>query len=419
MSFPGGALDREAVDRGNSVYLVDRVLPMLPEQLSNGICSLKPGVDRLTRAVVLRFDPEGRRTGARFISSVIKSACRLTYEEAYDRMMEEEPRPDDVITRLLQEAWRLASVLRGHRFKAGALDMEFAEVRPILDKEGKPVRLARIEYDESHQLIEEFMLAANEAVAERTRSAGVPAIYRVHEDPDPERLLDFRTLVRSFGVEVGDLTVRHEVRRLLKAVRGRPEEHAIKVGLLKSLKRALYHADPLGHYGLAKTDYTHFTSPIRRYADLVVHRVVWNLMHSDDSDVQRRTPTHKGMQEIADHISATERTASDAELETRRLKELEYLAGLVDADSRVTFEAMITEVRKMGAFVELTDYFIKGLVKPEGLRPRDHYTFDRSQLCFYGEQTRGEFRAGDRVTVAVDSVDLERKFVNFRVVGAS
>jgi ribonuclease R len=414
----GGALDREAVDRGNSVYLVDRVLPMLPEKLSNGICSLKPDVDRLTRAAIMKFDEKGNLTAARFASAVIRSKCRLTYEAAYARMKEKAPGDDDKVTLLLQEAWLLASTLREKRFKEGALDLDFPEVRPVLDGKGNPLRLVRIEYDESHQLIEEFMLAANEAVAEKTRHEGVPALYRVHEEPDPEKLSEFRALVHSLDIDVGDLSVTQELRKLMRTIHGKPEEYSVKLGLLKSLKRAAYNADPLGHYGLAKANYTHFTSPIRRYADLVTHRVLWNLLHPEEPDERMSTPKYAGMQEIAEHVSTTERTAADAELETRRLKELEYLASLVASGEETTFAGLILEVRKMGLFIELTDYFIRGLIKPEDLRPCDYYYFEPAQQRFRGERTREVYKTGDRVTVAVDLVDLDRKLVDFRVVPA-
>lgn len=413
---PGSAIDREANDRGNSVYLVDRVIPMLPEQLSNGICSLKPGVERLTRTAVMEFDSEGKRIRARFCSSVIRSACRLTYEQAIERMRDEHPRDDDDVTLLLQEAWRLASVLREKRFAEGALDLDFPEVRPVLDEKGKPLRLARIEYDESHQLIEEFMLAANEAVAETTRRAATPSIYRNHDDPDPEKIAEFQVLVQSLGIAAGDLTVAAEVRKLMKSIKGNPAEYAIKIGLLKSMKRAAYHAEAMGHFGLAKDNYTHFTSPIRRYADLIVHRVLWNLTNPSNPERHLRIPSLAGMQDIAEHISNTERAAADAETESRKLKELEYLSGLVSSGEQVTFNALVLEARKIGLFVELTDYFIKGLIKRDALEPHDDYTWDRGTRSFRSDQHGKTYATGDRLKVAVAAVDLEKKFVDFRVV---
>src|SRR5213596_25160 len=268
---PGSALDREARRRGNSVYLPDRVIPMLPERLSNGVCSLNPGVDRLTHSAFIHFDKNGVAKSARFSRSVIRSTHRLTYKQAYAIL---KSASHDPLGERLHVAWELASLLRRKRFEHGSLDLDFPEVKLRLDETGKPVRLERIDNDESHQLIEEFMLAANEAVARELKKRTVPTIYRVHENPDPEKLAEYREFVLSFNYKVGDLAHRAELQRLLASIHGKPEEQALKIGLLKSLKRARYAPQPLGHYGLAKANYLHFTSPIRRYADLVVHRAL-------------------------------------------------------------------------------------------------------------------------------------------------
>src|SRR5213593_3439611 len=268
---PGSPLDREARRRGNSVYLPDRVIPMLPERLSNVVCSLNPGVDRLTHSVFVHFDKNGVVRSARFAHSVIRSVHRLTYKQAY--VILTSPVRDQLGERL-HLAWELAALLRKKRFQHGALDLDFPEVKVWVDKQGHPVKLERVENDESHQLIEEFMLAANEAVARELKKREIPTIYRVHENPDPDKLAEYREFVLSFNYKVGDLAHRTEVQRLLAAIRGKPEEQALKIGLLKSLKRARYFPQPLGHYGLAKPNYLHFTSPIRRYADLVTHRAL-------------------------------------------------------------------------------------------------------------------------------------------------
>src|SRR6266481_6041339 len=218
---PDSALDREARRRGNSVYLPDRVIPMLPERLSNGVCSLNPGVDRLTRSVFIQFDKNGVARSARFARSVIRSAHRLTYEQAY-AILKSSPR--NKLSEQLHVAWELASLLRRKRFEHGSLDLDFPEVKVRLDEVGKPVHLERIENDESHQLIEECMLAANEAVARELKKRTIPTIYRVHENPDPEKLAEYRELALSFGYKVGDLTHRTELQRLLAEIRGRPEE---------------------------------------------------------------------------------------------------------------------------------------------------------------------------------------------------
>src|SRR6266446_1615429 len=351
---PDSALDREARRRGNSVYLPDRVIPMLPERLSNGVCSLNPHVDRLTHSVFVEFDKSGRARNARFAKSVIRSGRRLTYKEAYAILTSP---PRDRLGERLHLAWDLAALLRRKRFEHGALDLDFPEVKVSVDAQGRPVRLERVENDESHQLIEEFMLAANEAVARELKKRAVPTIYRIHENPDPEKLAEYREFVLGFNYSVGDVTHRAELQRLLAAIRGKPEEQALKVGLLKSLKRARYSPQPLGHYGLAKPNYLHFTSPIRRYADLVVHRALG------------RDPAGAGPQidmsqiaSIAEHISTTERIAADAEIESVRMKKLEFFQRQLDERNPQILRAAIVDVRNYGLAVELPDALITGLV---------------------------------------------------------
>ncbi len=296
---PGSALDREALKRGNSVYLPDRVIPMLPERLSNGVCSLNPNVDRLTHSVFIQFGKDGRARNFRFARTVIRSARRLTYREAFALL---QAPPNDQLGERLHVAWELAAVLRRRRFEQGSLELDFPEVKVRLDQDGKPIRLERIENDESHQLVEEFMLAANEAVAQELKNRLIPTVYRVHENPEPEKLAEYRELVLSYGYKIGDLTQRSELQKLLASFRGKPEEQALKIGLLKSLKRARYAPQPLGHYGLAKNNYTHFTSPIRRYADLVVHRAL-----AERNQSRRNTLDAGRVASVAEHISTTER----------------------------------------------------------------------------------------------------------------
>src|SRR5947207_1977026 len=343
---PGTALDREARRRGNSVYLPDRVIPMLPERLSNGVCSLKPEVDRLTHSVFINFDKRGVPKSARFARSVIRSAHRLTYKQAYAILT---AAPSDQLGERLHLAWELAALLRQRRFEHGALDLDFPEVKVWVDKQGEPIRLERVENDESHQLIEEFMLAANEAVARELKKRAIPTIYRVHENPDPEKLAEYREFALSFNYKVGDLTHRVELQRLLAAITGKPEEQALKVALLKSLKRARYDPQSLGHYGLAKPNYLHFTSPIRRYADLVVHR-------SLSRDAAARRPYRMDMGEIASiaqHISATERNAANAEIDGAQMKKLEFFQRQLDQRNPEIFRAAIVDVRNYGLLVEL------------------------------------------------------------------
>src|SRR4051794_10739611 len=412
---PGSALDREARRRGNSVYLPDRVIPMLPERLSNGVCSLKPEVDRLTHSVFIQFDKRGVAKSARFARSVIRSAHRLTYKEAY-AILTSPPRKQ--LGERLHLAWELAALLRRKRFEHGALELDFPEVKVWVDSHGKPVRLERVENDESHQLIEEFMLAANEAVARELKKRAIPTIYRVHENPDPEKLAEYREFALGFGYKVGDLTHRAELQRLLAEVTGKPEEQALKVGLLKSLKRARYDPLPLGHYGLAKTNYLHFTSPIRRYADLVVHRA----LSRDPADARRRpagsaSACHPNMAEIAsiaEHISTTERNAAEAEIDATQMKKLEFFQEQLAGRKPQLFSATVVDVRNYGLMVELPDALLTGLVHVSSLTD-DFYVFEPARHQLIGRRSRKKFCVGDKLSVFVARVDIFKRQVDFAI----
>jgi ribonuclease R len=411
---PGSALDREARRRGNSVYLPDRVIPMLPERLSNGVCSLKPGVDRLTHSVFIQFDKRGVAKSARFARSVIRSAHRLTYKEAYSILM---AAPRDRLGERLHLAWELAALLRRKRFERGALDLDFPEVKVWVDTNGKPVRLERVENDESHQLIEEFMLAANEAVARELKKRAIPAIYRVHENPDPEKLAEYREFALSFGYKVGDLTHRAELQRLLAEIRGKPEEQALKVGLLKSLKRARYDPQPLGHYGLAKTNYLHFTSPIRRYADLVVHRTLGRNPAGAGGRPARLASAPYHMVEIAsiaEHISITERNAADAEIDATQMKKLEFFQQQLAGRKPQIFAATVVDIRNYGLMVELPDALVTGLIHVSSLTD-DFYMFEPARRQLIGRRSRKRFRVGAKLSVFVARVDVFKRQVDFAI----
>src|SRR6266498_1269913 len=409
---PASPLDREARRRGNSVYLPDRVIPMLPERLSNGVCSLNPGVDRFTHSVFIHFDKHGTAKSARFVHSIIRSAHRLTYKQAYAILT---ATPSDQLGERLHLAWELAALLRQKRFEHGSLDLDFPEVKVWVDKQGHPVRLERVENDESHQLIEEFMLATNEAVARELKKRAIPTIYRVHENPDPEKLAEYREFVLSFNYRVGDLTHRAELQRLLASIRGKPEEQALKVALLKSLKRARYSPQPLGHYGLAKANYLHFTSPIRRYADLVVHRA----LGLDGASRRRRDAARSHYQpdmgeiaSIAEHLSMTERTAADAEIDASQMKKLEFFQRQLDQRNPQIFRAAIVDVRNYGLMVELPDALITGLIHVSSLT-NDFYLFEPARRQLIGRRSRKRFKIGDEVSVFVARVDAFKRQVDF------
>ncbi len=403
---PGSALDREALRRGNSVYLPDRVLPMLPERLSNGVCSLRPNEDHLTKSVFVEIDRAGRIKDYRFAATVIRSLARLTYRQAFAIL---QGKPADPLENHIHRAWQLAAILRKQRFNHGALELDMPEVRVRLDNEGKTIGLVREENDISHQLIEEFMLLANEVVAKETRVRLIPSVYRIHEDPDPQRIAEYREQIRSYGIEVGDLSQRREMQRFLKTIVGRPEESALKIGLLRSLRKAVYSPDSIGHYGLAKADYTHFTSPIRRYADLLVHRAFAAMLLRRSG----KPPRSSDLASTCEHISTTERIAADAEREAVRLKKLEYFAGLVRKPHRL--DGTIVDVRNYGLLVELKEALVVGLIHISSL-DHDFFVFDQARQRITGRRSKMSFVVGDRVVVRVTGVDPFKQQIDFGLV---
>jgi ribonuclease R len=401
---PGSALDVEARARGNSVYLVDRVIPMLPEKLSNGLCSLQPNVDRLAKTAVVTLDPHGEIRDFRFAEGVIHSEKRFTYQEAF-ALLQQPPATD--LARGLHTLNDMAQTLRRRRFARGALDLEMGEIKVRLDANGTPVRLEKMENDLSHQLIEEFMLLANEVVALELKRRGRPGIYRIHENPDPTRLQEFRVQAKAMGFPCGDLTKKGEIQKLLESSRGKPGEEAIKIGLLKSLKRAVYSPKPLGHFGLSKINYTHFTSPIRRYSDLIVHRILFQ--------PARAAASYDELSRLALHLSTTERTASEAEQESVKLKKLEYFEQQARASERATFSALVLEVREKGLLVQLPEFQVQGLV-PTG---SGDFIFNAQRLELLDRRTKKTYRAGLTVSVEVASVDLARNQIDFRLAQAA
>jgi ribonuclease R len=413
---PGGVMDKEAVERGNSTYLVDRVLPMLPVELSNGICSLKPDVDRLTKCALLEISPEGKVTKASFIDAVIHSRAKLSYEQA-QAILDGKPAPKDSdpqLVPMVREGWNLASTLRRRRFADGALDLEMPEIKIRLDSKGRACAAEPVIHTESHQLIEECMLAANDAVAKVLRERMKPAVYRIHEDPDPSRLMDYIETAKLHGYRPGDLTNRAHIQKLLDECKGTPEEHIIKLGLLKSLKRAAYAAEPVGHYGLAKGDYCHFTSPIRRYADLIVHRALQPLLENPPKNPDR-TPSQNDLREISRHISDTERTSAEAESETKMIKLFEYLQRVAEMHDPHEFDGLVTDVRPMGLMVEVPDMGIRGVVKREDL-PEGRWRLEGHRGAWVSADGM-VIAMGMRVPLHVVGLDREKRFVDFAVAG--
>jgi ribonuclease R len=336
---PGTALDEEAAKRGNSTYLVDRVIPMLPEALSNELCSLKPQVDRLTKCVEFLLSTDGHVLKTQFYPAVIRSQCRYNYKDAFAILQRP---PLEPLERMLHDANALAQKIRRTRFAAGSLDLDFPESKILLDDRGQVLRIEKVENDISHQLVEECMLLANEAVAARLMSLNRPAIYRIHEAPDEKRLQEYREDVLSHHIQCGNLLNRHEVQKLLAKLGTLPIGQALKIGFLRSLMRARYAVEPLGHYGLAKKKYTHFTSPIRRYADLAVHRALFQ------QPGQHLAP--QALKEVAVHISETERNSDDAERDSRDVKMFAFLMAQLKAARPQRYTALVTDVRNFGFF---------------------------------------------------------------------
>jgi len=402
---PGTALDEEAARRGNSTYLVDRVVPMLPEALSNEMCSLKPEVERLTKCVEFLLSSEGQVLRTQFYSAVIRSQRRYSYQEVFALLQR---RPLSPIEQMLHDANALTQKIRRARFKAGSLDLDFPETKIRLDERGRVLRMEKVVNDVSHQLVEECMLLANEAVAGRLMAINRAALYRVHEPPEDRRLQEYREEVLSHHIQCGNLANRQEVQRLLEKLNGLAIGQALKIGFLKSLMRARYAVEPLGHYGLAKKKYTHFTSPIRRYADLVVHRALFQ------QPGQR--VTLRPLQEIAQHISETERNSDDAERDSRDVKMFAFLNAQLKSAHPTRYPALVTDVRNFGFFVDVTGLGMSGLVPLSGVSD-DFYQFDPTRGVLVGRRTRRVFKLGDTLEVQVAKVDTFKKQVDFKLAG--
>lgn len=401
---PDSELDREAHRRGNSTYLVDRVIPMLPEALSNELCSLKPQVDRLSKCVEFLIDDNGKVLRSKFYEAVIHSRRRYSYEEAH-AVMTAKGEPKDDIEAMLRDTTRLAMKIRKRRFENGSLELDFPETKILLDDKGKVDRVVQIDYDESHQLIEELMLLANEAVAGRLMKQRKPTIYRVHESPDPDRLREYREEILSHNLPCGNLEKTAEVQKLLRRLNRIAIGAALKIGFLRSLMRARYAVEPLGHYGLAKDKYCHFTSPIRRYADLIVHRSLFN----------KKRMKVSGLQQTAEHISTTERNSSDAERDSKDVKLYAYLESQLKSRQRHTYQALVTDVRNFGVFVDVSDLGMRGLVPLSRLED-DFYEFDPTRVRVIGRRGGRVIGLGDQLDVQVDKVDRYQKEVDFRLV---
>lgn len=372
---PGSALDAEAYRRGNSTYLPGRVLPMLPPRLCDGLCSLKPGEDRLTRLCLLRISPAGHITKAAFRDAVIRSCCRLTYPEALGILEGHASSGQEEVDRLLRQGCSLAQALRQQRLQKGALDFSMPEIRVVMDGHGHATGVEVETSDMAHQMIEEFMLAANEAVARALKAAIIPTLYRVHEAPDPFKLREFALTANSYGIPAGTLATREELMRVMEAIKGNPDEHLLHVALLKAMMRACYSPKALGHFGLAKGDYCHFTSPIRRYADLIVHRGFSRLVPGSRATAM---PAPAQLAAIAEHLSETERNSAAAEHEVQQAQLIRFMQEQCKEESPLAWQAVVTATWEQGLAVDIPLLQLRGVILPSALRPArwfyEHHT---------------------------------------------
>ncbi len=412
------ALDNEAYKRGTSVYLVDRVIPMIPHRLSNGICSLNPKVDRLTVTCDMEIDQEANVVQYDIYLSVIRTNERMTYADVRSIL---EDKDEELIEKykelvpMFQMMEELCLKLRRKRMRRGAIDFDFREAKIYVNEEGVPTDIGFRVRSIAEQIIEEFMLAANETVAEHFHWMKRPFIYRIHEDPDQEKLQAFMEFVTNFGYSVrgkGNSVHPRALQQLLEEAKGTPEEIIISTVLLRSMKQAKYSAESLGHFGLATDFYTHFTSPIRRYPDLIVHRMIreW-IENGEEMSAEKEAYWAEHMPLIAEHTSQRERIAVDAERETDDLKKAEYMAAHIGEE----FEGVISGVTSFGIFVELPNT-IEGLVHVSYLTD-DYYHYHEKAYALVGERTGKQFRIGDVVQVRVANVNVDERTIDFEIVG--
>lgn len=404
-------LDKEARKRGCSVYLVDRVIPMLPPKLSNGICSLNPRVPRLTMSVIIDFDENAKVKSYQITPSVIQTCERMTYT-AVNKILEENDQETikryDYLVEDFKLMEELAAKLNRKRFERGSLDFNFEEAKVILDENGRPVEIKKEHRGIGERIIEEFMLAANEVIAEHMYWLKVPFVYRVHEIPDMEKMYALQEFLHNLGYSIkGIKNIKPKaLQQILEAVKGKPEERVVSTVLLRSLKRAHYSEENLGHFGLASHYYTHFTSPIRRYPDLVIHRILREQMEGGLTE-ERVEYLNESLGRIAKHSSERERIAEEAERETVELKMAEYMAEKVGE----VFVGIISSVTPFGFFVELENT-VEGLVHVSTLED-DFYRFDEKSITLRGERTKKVFRIGDRVRVKLARVNKDERQIDF------
>jgi len=412
----GTALDAEGYNRGNSVYFPDRVVPMLPEVLSNGLCSLNPQVDRLCMACELYVNQEGQTTRSRFFPAVMRSQARLTYDQVAAMLTDGDPElcaRDAELLPHLHELYALYQVLHGARAERGAIDFDTTETRFEFNDQGRIAAVHPMVRNDAHRIIEECMLAANVAAARLFERKKIPALYRIHETPKQEKLTDLREFLGELGLKLpgGAKPTAKDYAALLDGVKERPDRHLIQTVLLRSMQQAMYSSDNVGHFGLAYSAYTHFTSPIRRYPDLIVHRTIKHLLNGGtaaDHDYSK-----PDLQVIGEHCSGSERRADEATRDAESWLKAEFMQDKLGEE----FDGTITSVNTFGVFVELDEIYVDGLVHITAL-DNDYYHFDPVGRRLSGERTGMVYRLGDRVRVQVAAVNLDERKIDFVMVRA-
>ena len=409
----GTPLDDEAMERGTSVYLVDRVIPMLPHELSNGICSLNPNVDRLAVSCVMEFDDNGKQLKYEIFPSVIRSRIQMTYKKVNSilekNVVPEGYEPFEKSLRLMQE---LALILQKAITRRGYINFDVNEVKILVDENCKPTEVKVRETGLGERLIESFMIAANECVASHVYFMNLPFIYRIHEVPKEEKIRSFLSFVSSLGYTItGDVTNLKPttMQRILKQLDDKPEYKILASLLLRSMQKAVYSPDNLGHYGLASSCYTHFTSPIRRYPDTTVHRLLHTYLFDGKIDMPTIRKWEEKLVYIADHSSAKERASVDCEREVEDMKMAEYMEEHIGEE----YEGMISSVTSFGMFVEL-DNLIEGLVPLRDMK--DFFHFDEERMTLTGEKSNVQYKIGERVIVKVVRASKEEKTIDFEIV---
>ena len=408
----GGALDEEAYERGTSVYFPERAVHMFPAELATGLCSLNPDVDRLVQSCLMEIDRRGEVVRYEMHDGVIHSDARMTYTEVNAIVSDHDPevtkRYRDLVP-LFEMMRELFEILNRRRHRRGSIDFDLKEPEIVLDDEGMVEEIIALERNVAHRIIEEFMLVANETVAQYLSDNDVPTLYRIHEDPDPLKVEQFQefisTLGYALGAEADQIRPRH-FQKIVEKMRGTPEEKPIAFLMLRTMQKARYDAENLGHFGLAAASYTHFTSPIRRYPDLVVHRTLREFRHGAMNE-DRQTELTDDLPEVARHTSERERRADDAERELVQWKKVRFMADKVGDE----FDGYITGVTAFGLYIELIEHFVEGMVHISTMAD-DYYRFVERAHVLKGENTAKVYRLGDRVTVQVIKVDMERRQVD-------